>query len=70
LTFPGRLKDDAIICNLCKKFDLTVNILEASFSTKTGWAILVFDGQDAEIAKAFEFLASKGVEVKNTQGKA
>jgi len=68
LTFPGRLKDDAIICNLCKKFDLTVNILEASFSTKTGWAILVFEGSDAEIAKAFEYLAGKGVEVSPSKG--
>ena len=44
LTFPGELKDEALICNICKQFDIEVNIVEASFSTDTGWAILVFNG--------------------------
>jgi ABC-type methionine transport system ATPase subunit len=66
LTFPGKLKDEAIICNLCKKFDITLNILEASFSTDVGWAILVIEGPDAELTRAFEYLKNKGVEIKDT----
>ncbi len=67
LTFATELKDEAIICGLCKKFDIIVNILEASFSTDTGWAILVFDGTENEIKNAFDYLKSKGVEIKDTQ---
>ena len=61
LTFPGDLKEDPIICNLCKQFDIIVNIVEASFSTDTGWAILVFQGKEEELNKAFAYLKDKGV---------
>ncbi len=67
LTFPGELKDEAIICNVCKKFDIVVNIVEASFSTDTGWAILVFEGDDAEIKKAFAYLNENGVELEDEE---
>lgn len=61
LTFPTQLKDDAIICNLCKQFNVVVNILEASFSTTTGWAILIFEGGEAELKKSFDYLKEKNV---------
>lgn len=67
LTFPGELKDEAIICYLCKQFDITLNIVEASFSTDTGWAILVFDGSEEELKKAFSYLKNKGVEFEEVQ---
>lgn len=67
LTFPGELKDEAIICYLCKRFDITLNIVEASFSTDTGWAILVFDGSEEELKKAFSYLKNKGVEFEEVQ---
>jgi len=67
LTFPPRLKNEAVICNLCKKFNVTVNILEASFSTETGWAIIIIEGTEIEVTKALEFLKAKDVEVKDTQ---
>ena len=63
LTFPSELKEEAIICELCKKFDIIVNIVEASFSTNTGWAILILDGKSSEIKKAIGFLKEKGVTV-------
>ena len=65
--FPGLLKDEAIICYLCKTFDIIVNILEASFSTDTGWAILILKGNEDEIKKAFDYLLGKGIEIKNKQ---
>lgn len=65
--FPGKLKDEPIICELCKRFDLTLSILEASFSTDTGWAILIFAGSEEELKKAFGYLKNKGVEIKDTR---
>ena len=67
LIFPAELKDEAIICNLCKKFDVVVNILEASFSTETGWAILILKGTDAELSNAINFLKEKGVKIEDAQ---
>ncbi len=53
LTFPGELKDEAILCYLCKKFDIILNIVEASFSTDIGWAILILEGSEEELKKAY-----------------
>jgi ABC-type methionine transport system ATPase subunit len=66
LTFPGELKEDPIICDLCKNFKITLSILEASFSTEVGWAILILEGAEEELKKAFDYLKNKGVEVKNS----
>jgi ABC-type methionine transport system ATPase subunit len=66
LNFPGELKEDPIICDLCKNFKITLSILEASFSTEVGWAILILEGAEEELKKAFEYLKNKGVEVQNT----
>ena len=67
-TFPEELKDEPILCNLCKKFDIVLNIIEASFSTDTGWAILVLHGKEEEIKKATDYLAQLGVTI-NSLGK-
>ncbi len=63
LSFAQALKDQPIICTLCKKFDVIVSIVEASFSTDTGWAILVLDGTPEDLQKAFTFLKDQGVTV-------
>ena len=49
LTFPGELKDESIICYLCKNYDIKLNIFEASFSMYSGWAILGIEGEDEEL---------------------
>jgi ABC-type methionine transport system ATPase subunit len=67
LTFPGTLQDESIICYLCKKFDISLNIIEASFSMEAGWSILTVEGQEEEIKRAFEYLAEKGVKVQQIQ---
>jgi ABC-type methionine transport system ATPase subunit len=66
-TFPGSLKNEPIVWYLGKHFDIIVKILEASFSTDTGWAILVLDGSEKEINRAFDYLTSQGVNIKNKQ---
>ena len=64
LTFPGELKDESIICYLCKKFDINLNILEASFSMYSGWAILGIEGSEEEIERAFGYLKSKKINIQ------
>jgi ABC-type methionine transport system ATPase subunit len=66
LTFSSELKDEPIICNLCKKFDIILNIVEASFSTATGWAILVLEGNEEELERAFKYLEDTGVRIEKT----
>lgn len=67
LTFPGSLQDESIICYLCKKFEVSLNIIEASFSMEAGWAILQIEGQDEEIKRVFDYLSDKGVKVQQIQ---
>lgn len=67
LTFPGELKDEAIICHLCKNFEIELSILEASFSAYSGWAILGIAGEDAELKKSFEFLKSKNINIQKIE---
>ena len=67
LAFPRDLKEEPIICDLCKKFNITLNIIEASFSTEIGWAILIIAAEAGEMKKAFDYLKDYGVEIKNTQ---
>ncbi len=65
--FPGDLKNEAIICYLCKNFDINLSILEASFSTETGWAILILDGTKENVTKTVGYLLRKGIEIRNEQ---
>jgi len=70
LTFPADLRDEAILCYLCKNFDIVLNIIEASFSTDTGWAILVFKGKDEELNKVFDYIKERGINIDKTQESA
>ncbi len=67
LTFPGELKDDSVICVLCKKYDVNLNIFEASFSMYSGWAILGIEGQEEELQKVFDFLKSKNINIEKIE---
>lgn len=67
LTFPGELKDEAIICSICKKYDIQLSILEASFSAYSGWAILGVEGNDEEVKKAFDYLRQKGINIQKIE---
>ena len=61
LSFPASLKEEPVFYNIIKHFEVIPNILEASFSTNMGWAIVTFQGKDEELSKLFDFLRSKGV---------
>jgi len=64
LTFPSKLKDEPIICDLCKKFNIILKIMEASFSTDTGWAIITLEGNEKELTKSLNYLKEKGIEIR------
>jgi hypothetical protein len=66
-TFPANLKDEPLICNICKQFDIVLSIEEASFSTETGWAILILDATETEVNKTLTYLKDRGVEIQNIQ---
>ena len=67
LTFPDELKDDPIICYLCKKFNIILNIVEASFSTDVGWAILILEGSKGELENVFTYLRDKHVTIEDKE---
>lgn len=66
LSFPRELKDDPLICDICKKFDIILNILEASFTTEIGWALLIIEGEEADVNKSLQYLKDSGVEIQET----
>ena len=65
LRISSKLKDEPIIYDIIKKFDIIPNIIEASFSTEMGWALIKFQGQKQELDKLFDYLSNRdGIEVK------
>lgn len=67
LAFPGELKDDSVICYICKNFDIQLNIIEASFSMSDGWAILQFEAEEPELKRTFAYLEGKGIKIQKIQ---
>jgi hypothetical protein len=65
--FPGELKEEAIICRLCKEFDIILKIVEASFSTETGWAILRIEAEPEELRRTLDYLKERRIEIKKLE---
>lgn len=63
LNIPGTFKGEPLFYHIVKNFDVIPRILEASFSTEMGWAIVEFEGKEKELKRMFEFLKEKGVEI-------
>lgn len=64
LTFPGSLKDESVISYICKNYDINLNIIEASFSMSSGWAMLQIEGEEKEINRTFEYLVGRGIKIQ------
>lgn len=64
LFIPGELKDEPIICDMIRNFDVNIKIIEASFSTESGWAFLLINGKKTENEKLFGYLQEKGISVE------
>lgn len=67
LNFPSNLKDEPIICQVCKKFDIILSIVEASFSTDIGWAILILEGRSEDLEETLKYLKDKGIEISKKE---
>lgn len=63
LNIPTSLKREPFFYNIIQKFKVIPSILEASFSTETGWAIVSFKGSSKELNRLFAHLESKGIRV-------
>ena len=63
LTFPNELKSEPIFYQIGKDFEVIPNIIEASFSTDTGWAMLTLEDEEEEIKKALNYLKSRKVNI-------
>ena len=64
LTIPSELKDEPIIYKIGRDFKVVPNIIEASFSTSMGWAILNIEGSQEEIDKLLAFLRNKNIKIE------
>ena len=63
LTIPGEYKGEPIFFYIIKHYEIVPNIIEASFSTEQGWAIVGFEGEEEELDRLLEFLKGKGVQI-------
>ena len=61
LFIPGDLKEEPIIYNMIKEYDVFVKIVEASFSTESGWAFLSLKADKKEMERLFTYLREKGI---------
>jgi len=61
---PGELKEEPILYNMIKNFDVGIKIIEASFSTESGWAYLLINGKETEIERVLSFLKEKDINVE------
>ena len=64
LFIPGELKEQPIICTMIKNFNIALKIIEASFSTESGWAFLIVNGDKSEVDRLFAYLTELGVNVE------
>ena len=63
LSIPTELKDEPLIYTMGREFEIIPNIIEASFSTSTGWAILTFEGEKEELERLLGYLKDKNISV-------
>lgn len=61
LTFPKELKEEPIFYEIIKRFAVVPTIIEASFSTDTGWAFVALEGAEEELERLFSYLAERGI---------
>jgi len=65
LFIPGELKEEPIICRMIKDHDIELRIIEASFSTESGWAYLIINGDKKEIEKMLGSLRKMGIKIED-----
>jgi len=67
-TYEQEMIKEPIISMLCKDFDLVTNIRRADVREDMGWVVLEIEGDEDEIQKALDWVATKGVRVDPISG--
>ena len=68
LTFPEDLITEPLIYQLGHKFKIVTNIRRADVRVDIGWVVLQLEGEESEVQKGLDWLASKGVRVDPVVG--
>lgn len=64
LTFPQKLIKEPIIYDLGRNFPVVTNIRGASVTDEIALIALMLEGEEAEVARAVDYLHGKGVKVE------
>ena len=67
-TFMTELVKEPIIYRLGQEFNLVTNIRRADVREDMGWVVLELDGDDTEIQRGLDWVASTGVRVDPVTG--
>lgn len=67
-TYSEKLITEPVIYELGQKFKIVTNIRRADVRKDVGWVILELVGDDDEIEKGLEWVASSGVRVDPVTG--
>ena len=67
-TYEQEMIKEPIISMLSKDFDLVTNIRRADVREDMGWGVLEIEGEEDEIQKALDWVATKGVRVDPISG--
>ena len=66
LRFPATAVNEAISCNLVRKFDLTFNILKATiYPRKEGLMVMELSGHRKNFQKGIRYLKGLGIKVES-----
>lgn len=63
LTFPRHMIDEPLIYRLGRELDVVTNIRRANVDETVAWVIVEIEGSEEQVARAVEWLATRGVEV-------
>lgn len=63
LEYPPSLLSRPVIQELIRRFDLSVNILQAQITLEEGWIAVRLSGEEAEIQRAVNWLRAEGLGV-------
>lgn len=67
-TYEQEMIKEPIISMLSKDFDLVTNIRRADVREDMGWVVLEIEGEENEIQRALDWVATKGVRVDPISG--
>ena len=63
LTFPEQLLREPMVYRIGSEFSLRTNIRRANVDEHAAWFIMDFEGDEAHIERAVEWLRAEGVQV-------